>query len=95
MATRKKAVKKAPTKRATKKAPAKVEQSPEEFIRGVVEDVVFRDGSLEEADAKIAEFFEGRKDRERESLGRRLVPILSRLTSAAPSLSTMVSSRAQ
>jgi len=108
MATRKKVMtKKATTKRATKKGAPTREQhrtgrksmqldfDPREFLREIIDEVIFNDGSLEEADKKIAVLFEGRGEREREQMGRQMMPLVSRLASAAPSLASMVSARTQ
>ncbi len=110
-ATKKKVAKKATKKAPPKKAPPKMasirqtrgsgrgqlalDHDPRDFLRGIIDEVIFNDGSLEEADLKVAEHFKGRGDREREQMGKQMLPLLSRLVSAAPSLSTMVSSRAQ
>jgi hypothetical protein len=72
-----------------------LDHDPRDFLREIIEEVIFRDGSLEDADLRVAEHFKDRGDREREQMGKQMLPLLSRLVSAAPSLSTMVSSRAQ
>ncbi len=73
----------------------KLDHDPREFLREVIDEVIFNDGSLEEADKKIAAHFEGRGEREREQMGRQMMPLVSRLASAAPSLASMVSARTQ
>ena len=108
MAARRTIVKKTTRKTATRKNAAttreehqtgrrgvELDHDPRQFLQEIIEEVIFRDGSLEEADKKIAAHFEGQGDREREQMGKQMLPLLSRLVSAAPSLSTMVSSRAQ
>ena len=96
---RKVAAKKTATAGATKTVKevraSVTKDNPEEFIREIVNDVVFRDGSLEAADQRISDYFSNKSDRQREDAAKRLIPLLSRLVSAAPSLSTMVSARAQ
>ena len=73
----------------------KLDHDPRDFLRAIIEEVIFCDGSLEEADKKVAAHFEGRGEREREQMGRQMLPLVSRLASAAPSLASMVSARTQ
>lgn len=72
----------------------KLDHDPREFLREIIDEVIFNDGSLEEADKRIAAHFKDRGDREREQMGRQMMPLVSRLASAAPSLASMVSARA-
>ena len=102
MATRRKATKTKTTKKIasvsreqhrTGRQAMTLDHDPREFLREIIDQVIFSDGSLEEADKKIAAHFEGRGEREREQMGRQMLPLVSRLSSAAPSLASMVSAR--
>lgn len=100
MATRKRTVRK-PTKQTAKTAhstgrkPVGLAHDPKAFIQQIIDDVIFQDASLEEADKRIAEYFEERTEREREQMGRVMIPLVSRLASASPSIASMVTSRAR